>query len=93
MNDEEQMLFLADVAKIVKELVVDAIRTNPYGIIHDSHAVSMFGKDGWLKWDFIIWNELTFEEIDTGNKHSLFTSISDKDTKERFDLLVKQYGK
>ena len=93
MDEKEQMKFIADVAKIVTEVVVDTIRTKPYGIIHDSHPVSMLGKDGWLKWDFIIWNELTFEEIDTGNKHSLFQSISDKDTKERFDLLVEQYGK
>ena len=38
-------------------------------------------------------NELTFEEIDTGKKHSLFQSLSDKDTKERFDSLVEKYGK
>ena len=44
-------------------------------------------------WDYILWNELTFEEIDTHVKHLLFTSISDKETKVRFDLLVEKYGK
>ena len=93
MDEKEQMKFIADVAKIVTEVVVDTIRTKPYGIIHDSHPVSIHGKDGWLKWDYIILNELTFEEIDTGKKHSLFQSLSDKDTKERFDSLVEKYGK
>ena len=47
---------------------------------------------GLLVWDFVIWNELIFEEIDTRIKHSLYTSIDDKKTKERFELLVEKYG-
>ena len=33
MDEKEQMKFIADVAKIVTEVVVDTIRTKPYGII------------------------------------------------------------
>lgn len=93
MDNMEQLAFLKSVTEIVKEIVVDAVRNRPYGIVHESHEVSIGGKDGLLVWDYIIWNELTFEEFDTGRKRSLFNSISDTETKTRFELLVEKYGK
>lgn len=51
----------------------------------------MNGQKGRIVWDYIIWNELTFEN-EQGEKASLFTSMSDTETKEKFDLLVDKYG-
>lgn len=60
-------------------------------MVHDSCGVNMNGQKGRIVWDYIIWNELTFEN-EQGEKASLFTSMSDTETKEKFDLLVDKYG-
>lgn len=45
-----------------------------------------------LVWDYIIWNELTFENANTHEKMSLFNSISDSETENKFNELVNLYG-
>lgn len=86
--------------KIVKDLAGGAVLSaagemidkKPYGIVHKRHPIIYNGQNGYLVWDYIIWNELTFENAHTHEKMSLFNSISDKETEERFNELVGLYG-
>jgi hypothetical protein len=45
-----------------------------------------------LVWDYIIWNELTFEDIGTGEKYSLANRLSDEEMERKFNELVIKYG-
>ena len=63
-----------------------------YGIIHKQAFIKYLGKEGRLVWDYILVNELTFEDSKTGKQHSLGVCISDKKTEEIFNQLVNQYG-
>lgn len=63
-----------------------------YGIIHKQAFIKYKGKEGRLVWDYIILNELTFEDQETGEQHSLGMSASDKKTEEIFNALVEKYG-
>lgn len=63
-----------------------------YGIIQKHAFIRYKGKEGRLVWDYIIFNELTFEDSETGEQHSLGLSISDKKTEEIFNELVSRYG-
>ncbi len=45
-----------------------------------------------LVWDYVIWNEITFVDAETGSHQSLFTSISDSATAAEFNRLTKLYG-
>ena len=62
-----------------------------YGIVHRNTTAEINGKKGFLIWDYIVWNEITFKDED-GNITSFFTSISDKETEKVWDELVKKYG-
>ena len=86
--DAETIKIIAEIAKIVGKTIKYAIRTKPYGIVHDSYEFVENGKKIRLVWDYIIWNELTLEDTETGEKRSIFTSFSDKETKEKFDKIV-----
>lgn len=44
------------------------------------------GKKGWLVWDYIIWNELTFEDFETGKKLRLMTSLDDEAIQKQFEV-------
>ena len=43
-------------------------------------------------WDYILVNELTFEDAETGEQYSLGISVSDKKTETIFNELVEKYG-
>lgn len=45
----------------VINLLGQVIKTGPFGIVHKTHEVTIGGKKGLLVWDYILWNELTFE--------------------------------
>ena len=62
-----------------------------HGFVHDSIPACFGDEKGRLVWDYILYNEITFDS-DKGKVISLFTSISDKETQKRWDLLVQQYG-
>ncbi|MDD3021250.1 MAG: hypothetical protein PHX61_09805 [Alphaproteobacteria bacterium] len=64
----------------------------PFGIVRDTSEIRYMGKTGLLVWDYIVWNELTFVDAETKTKQSLFTSIHDDETKQKFDALVHKYG-
>lgn len=63
-----------------------------YGIIHKQAFIKYHGKEGRLVWDYLLVNELTFEDSETGEQFSLGKSLSDKKTEEMFNELVKHYG-
>jgi hypothetical protein len=63
-----------------------------YGIIHKQAFIRYRGKEGRLVWDYILLNELTFEDAETGEQFSLGVSTSDKKTGEIFNDLVSRCG-
>lgn len=63
-----------------------------YGLIHKRTEAEVNGKKGFLIWDYILYNEITFQDED-GNIMSFYNSISDKQTEAEWDKLVKKYGK
>lgn len=86
---------IESVLKIISNVscaVEEVIREKPYGIVHKSARIHYGKQSGRLVWDYIIWNELTFEDDDTHRKISLMNNLSDKKTEEMFDELVSKYG-
>ena len=64
-----------------------------YGFIERQAFIKYRGKEGRLVWDYILLNELTFEDSETGEQYSLGKSASDKKTEKIFNELVEKYGK
>ena len=62
-----------------------------HGIIHKQTMAEFNGVKGFLIWDYIIWNEITFDDME-GNSYSLFSSISDNGTEKVWEELSKRYG-
>lgn len=62
-----------------------------HGIVHESVPAEINGKKGFLVWDFIVWNEITFDDED-GNIMSLFNSVSDDETKAKWNEFVSKFG-
>lgn len=59
--------------------------------MHDTCEELKVGNvEGRLVWDYLVWNELTFEEKETGKKTSIYNGISDKETKRRFDAFMER---
>lgn len=81
------------ILELLKEVISEVVklRKGPYGIIHKGEPVMINGVSGFLIWDYIIWNEITFEDRD-GNQYSLFNSISDNATEKRWNELVERFG-
>ena len=63
----------------------------PHGIIHDRAEAKIGDIQGFLIWDYIVWNEITFDD-EYGHVISFFNSVSDKETKKAWDKLVAKYG-
>ena len=87
---------LIEVLKIAFPFVAESIKylatAKPYGIIKESAFVNIDGRKGRLVWDYIVYNELTFECEETGEKYSLFTSVKDDEIKKRFEEMKSKYG-
>ena len=64
--------------------------SGPYGIIHKSERIDYDGMHGSLIWDYIIWNELIFEDDETHKKYTLATNMDDKKMEEIFNDFVKR---
>lgn len=79
-----KLLGLIDIDKIVE------IIRNP-GIVHDRTEAQIQGMDGFLVWDYLLYNEIYFETLD-GKMISFYTSFSDEETKNKWDKLVELYG-
>ena len=63
-----------------------------YGIIHKQAIINYRGTTGRLVWDYVLLNELTFEDSVTGKQYSLGLSASDKKTEAIFNELVEKFG-
>ena len=89
-----------EIVNMAPELIKIAIETGKHlkldkahGFIHKSEKVVIDGVHGWLVWDYILYNEITFDEDgDDGRCISLFHSFSDQETEQVFDGYVKKYG-
>lgn len=62
-----------------------------YGLIHKSTAAVIHGTKGFLIWDYIAFNEITFKDADE-NIVSLYRGFSDQDTEKMWHELVEKYG-
>ena len=76
--------------QLLNEAIKIASRT--YGVVHKSTPAVMNGYKGFLIWDYIIYNELTFLNSENGDITSLFHSFSDDKMNERFNEFARKYG-
>ena len=85
---------MREVINLKETLVKEAIKlsSRTYGIIHKSTPAIMNGDKGFLIWDCIIYNELTFLNSETGEIVSLYHSFSDKKMESRFNEFARKYG-
>ena len=74
---------------IVKD-VLELVEAIPhiYGLIHKQVPAKIHDEKGFLIWDYIIFNEITFKDM-RGNIYSLFKSMSDSETEKKWDELEK----
>lgn len=63
-----------------------------YGQIHLSAPVVMNGEEGFLIWDYILCNELTFLDTENGKVTSLYQSLSDTKMEAKFFAICDQCG-
>lgn len=63
------------------------------GFVHKAEPATINGQAGYLVWDYILYNEISFLPQDPKRDAiSLLTSMSDDETSQRFDELVAKYG-
>lgn len=63
-----------------------------YAFIHKQGFIKYKGRKGRLVWDYLVFNELTFEDEETGEQISLGLSASDSTTEAIFNELIEKYG-
>lgn len=81
-----------EILAIIQQIIPTAqMLTRVHGIIHRRAPAEINGIRGYLVWDFIVLNEITFDDAD-GNIISFFTSISDTKTEAEWNRLVSKYG-
>ena len=88
MASAEIMATLAKLSEVISSV---EIITNIPGIVHKRKRVTINGVDGFLVWDYLLYNEISFEDMN-GNWYSFYTSFSDKKTKKKWKKLKKEYG-
>lgn len=88
MNLDEFDAILKTTKNIV-ELVKTLCPT--FGFIHRTEPIKYGEELGFLVWDYVLYNEITFISIDKKIVQRLFNSTSDKETEEEFNKLVKQF--
>lgn len=88
-QENEKLDGIREVTDRFAELIKSAARV--YGNIHRKVEAEINGKEGFLIWDSILFNEITFLSND-GEINSLFRSGSDKKTEEIWNDLVRKYG-
>lgn len=85
-----------DEFKIILERTKDTVELiktlcPTFGFIHKTEPIKYGEKLGFLVWDYILYNEITFISIDKKIIQRLFNSTSDKETEKEFNKLVKQF--
>lgn len=88
MGANELITLLGGAGSILGELKVLVDKT--YGSIRGRTPAAIDGKNGYLIWDHMIWNEITFE-TDEGKMYSFFTSKSNEETEKVWKALAKKY--
>lgn len=84
-------------AKEIFKLLVGAlpeivqILSKTYGVIHKQTQAEINGVQGFLIWDYILFNEITFKDMNE-NIYSLFKSADNSETEKKWDELEKKYG-
>ena len=71
---------------------VEKVVGRKYGFIHRSTTAEIHGVKGFLIWDYIIYNEITFKNMAGDIVISLYSGFSDRETETRWNELVKEYG-
>lgn len=84
--DKETIEKLAAAAKDIEKGV-----KSTYGFIHKRTTAEVNGKTGFLIWDYILYNEISFQD-EEGNIISFFHSASDEKTEAEWNNLVEKYG-
>lgn len=84
-----KIIAMLPVGEWMEQLKESVERT--YGLIHRSASVEIHGKKGFLIWDYIIYNEITFKDNE-GNIISLYKNFNDEDTEKQWNELVKKFG-
>ncbi len=84
------LAFLTKNPELTDSLIKKVKRT--FGAVHKATPAVMNGNTGFLIWDYIVFNEITFLNDQTGTITSLFTSFSDEETDNRFDEFKSKYG-
>ena len=88
MSGEKAMAVLA----IIQQLIPEAKKiSKAHGFVHKRAEAEINGIRGFLVWDFIVYNEITFDDAE-GNIMSFFTSMSDDETEVEWNRLVRKYG-
>lgn len=64
-----------------------------FGVIYEVCDVVVDGNKGYLVWDYIVYNEISFVNEKTKKTKSLYQSISDSKTEKEFERLKKRYAK
>lgn len=63
-----------------------------FGIIHKTEVIKKEGTvEGYLVWDYILWNEISYISADGQNIQRLFNSTSDEKTEKEFQKLILQF--
>lgn len=75
-------------------LVAEAIKITrrTYGVIHQSIPAVMNGHKGFLIWDYILYNELTFLNAENGEIKSLYHSFSNRKMEEKYNEFKVRFG-
>ena len=76
--------------KLFEEALKIASRT--YGTIYKATPASMSNNKGYLIWDFLIYNELTFLNAETGKILSLYHSVLDEKMEIMYYEFAEKYG-
>lgn len=64
-----------------------------FGVIVDAQPVRINGDDGFLVWDYILFNEITFVNSTTQQYTSMYTSFSDNQTRDKYNELLIKFSK
>ena len=88
-NAGEVLIILQKVCKGAKKL------EKSYGFIEKKAKVNIDGVPGKLIWDYILWNDITFERKGKNGKkkqYALYTGLSHGKAKKKWKKLIKEYG-
>jgi len=92
-KERKNVVGYPEVIELLRDVIGPAVTyiSRMHGIVHKRTTAEINGVKGFLVWDYIIYNEITFDDVN-GNIYSFFSSISDKETEDEWNKLVEKYG-